>query len=107
METTAKGFIFTIELTPSRDEEALTRPAHLPTARVYSLISEARREEDPWVLLAEIVVFGQNEFQPVKDRRSIAVGDVIVLDGDPVPLRFQGRYRVEIVGFSKVLPEAA
>lgn len=106
METTAKGFVFTVELTPFRDEERETRPVHLPTQTVYRLAALAREEDDPLALLEEIFTFGQNDFQPVRHKRSVSRGDVVVLDTDLLPERLRGRYEVDIVGFLK-LPEAS
>lgn len=106
MEITAKGFVFTVELAPFRDEERVTRPVHLPTHTVYRLAAVAREEDDPLALLEEIFTFGQNDFQPVPKRRSVSRGDVVVLDTDLLPERLRGRYEVDIVGFLK-LPEAS
>jgi hypothetical protein len=48
--------------------------------------------------LDHIFYYGQNDFQPVANDRSVSVGDIIRLEGK--------RYRVDAVGFTEI-PEAA
>jgi hypothetical protein len=48
--------------------------------------------------LDHIFYYGQNDFQPVANHRSVSVGDIIRLEGK--------RYRVDAVGFTEI-PESA
>jgi len=48
--------------------------------------------------LDHIFYYGQNDFQPVMNHRSVSVGDIIRLEGK--------RYRVDTVGFTEI-PESA
>lgn len=48
--------------------------------------------------LDHIFYYGQNDFQPATNRRSVSVGDIIRLEGR--------RYRVDAVGFNEI-PEPA
>jgi hypothetical protein len=48
--------------------------------------------------LDHIFYYGQNDFQPVANHRSVSVGDIVRLEGK--------RYRVDAVGFTEI-PESA
>ena len=48
--------------------------------------------------LDHIFYYGQNDFQPVMNQRSVSVGDIIRLEGK--------RYRIDAVGFTET-PESA